>query len=180
MTLSRPMNNALRIRPITSPVMAIATLFCLMPLCDHASAWSRVGAIEVTDHAGKPCFGLPKKERKRIGETPQVFGVEVYDAITPPLRQQWSFEFAYPASLPLPPGACVLYGEVPANAVARQTSMPLKPGRLYDVSMSATRTGATQFYSARFCLKANADGSLHAIQVRYDDGLGWSPAVCLP
>ncbi|MGS7842387.1 hypothetical protein [Stenotrophomonas forensis] len=167
-------------RPIKGPVMAIVTLLCSMPLCDHASAWSRVGAIEVTDHAGRPCFGLPRKERKRIGKTPQVFGVEVYDAITPPLRRLWSFDFSYPASLPLPPGACVLYGEVPANAVAIQTAMPLEPGRLYDVTMSATRTGATRFHSARFCVKADADGSLRAIQVSYDDALGWSPAVCLP
>ena len=174
------MNNVLRIVPIKSRVIAIVACFCLMPLCDHASAWSRIGAVEVTDHAGKPCFGLPKKERKRIGETPQVFGVEVHDAITPPLRRLWSFDFPYPASLPLPPGACVLYGEVPANAVAIQTAMPLEPGRLYDVSMSATRAGATRFYNARFCVKANADGSLRAIQVRYDDALGWSPAVCLP
>ncbi|MFE3970940.1 hypothetical protein [Stenotrophomonas sp. YIM B13575] len=174
------MNKALRIRPIKSPVMAIVSLFCLMPLCDHASAWSRVGAVEVTDHAGKPCFGLPKKERKRIGKTPLVFGVEVHDAVTPPLRRQWSFYFADPASISLPLGACVVYGEAPANAVARQTAMPLQPGRLYDVSMSATRTGATQFHSARFCMKANPDGSLRAIQVHYDKALGWSPSVCLP
>ncbi len=174
------MNNALRVRPIKSPALAIAALFCLMPLTDHASAWSRVGAVEVTDHAGTPCFGLPKKERKRIGKTPQVFGVEVHDAITPPLQRQWSFYFEHPASLPLPPGACVLYGEVPANAVATQTAMPLQPGRLYDVSMSATRTGATQFHRARFCVKANADGSQRAIEVKYDKALGWSPAVCLP
>lgn len=174
------MNNALRIRRIKSPGTAIVALFCLMPLCDHASAWSRVGAIEVTDHAGKPCFGLPKKERKRIGEIPQVFGVNVYDAITPPLRQQWSFGFANAASLLLPPGACVLYGEVPANAAPGQAAMTLQPGRLYDVTMSATKTGATKFYSARFCVKENDDGSLRAIQVRYDDALGWSPAVCLP
>lgn len=174
------MNNPLQFRTIKSPVTAIVTLFCLMPLCDYASAWSRVGAVEVTDHAGKPCFGLPRKERKRIGGTPQVFGVEVHDAISPPLRRQWSFGFAHPASLPLPPGACVLYGEVPANAIARQTAMLLQPGRLYDVSMSATRTGATQFYNARFCVKANADGSLRAIEVHYDKALGWSPSVCLP
>ena len=113
MTLSRPMNNPLRIRPIKSPVVALVTLICLMPLCDYASAWSRIGEVEITDHAGKPCFGLPKKERKRIGKTPEVFGVEVHDAIAPPLRRQWSFYFAHPASIPLPPGACVVYGEVP-------------------------------------------------------------------
>lgn len=97
------MNNPLRIRPIKSPVVAVVALICLMPLCDYASAWSRIGAVEITDHAGKPCFGLPRKERKRIGKTPEVFGVEVHDAITPPLRRQWSFYFAHPASIPFPP-----------------------------------------------------------------------------
>lgn len=74
----------------------------------------------------------------------------------------------------------MVYGEVRANAISRQTAMPLQPGRLYDVSLSASRTGATQHHSARFCLKANPDGSLRAIQVHYDEALGWSPSVCLP
>ena len=52
------MNNPLRIRPIKSPVVAVVTLTCLMPLCDYASAWSRIGAVEITVSGDDACdFG---------------------------------------------------------------------------------------------------------------------------
>ncbi|MHC1652738.1 hypothetical protein ACODUL_05515 [Stenotrophomonas maltophilia] len=145
-----------------------------------AHALSRMGEVEISNHEGKPCFGLPASERRRLDTSVEVYGIEVYESDSRPLRDLWAFEHAYPASTPLPTGACIAYGQTPAAATVRQSPTPLQPGRLYSVSLHASRKGPTHGYTTRFCLKAEADGTLKALQVRYHRTQGWTAAACLP
>ncbi|WMJ68287.1 hypothetical protein [Stenotrophomonas sp. 24(2023)] len=155
-------------------------IFACAVFSDHAQAFSRMGEVEISDAGGTPCFGLPAAERKRLASAVEVYAVEVYESDTRPLQDRWAFNHAYPAATPLPVGTCIAYGQAPATATLRHPAAPLQPGRLYTVDLEATREGPTRGYSARFCLKAQADGTLKALRVHYDRRLGWTAATCLP
>lgn len=136
----------------------IAVVFvslCTLMTSVTVKAEPRIGDIEVRDGAGAPCFTIPESEERR-GGAPNFQAILVTEAggahasmwkMTMPKGRTFSLSFTM----------CVPYGGR-LQVLPRSTSLPLQPGKHYDVSISAepTKAGGPRTYRARFCLGGKA------------------------
>ena len=159
------------------PPSAAAAALCMLLGIGTANAYSGFGTAVVEDREGKPCFGLPPRTLEWLRSPRTLQAVMVYHHDT---ANTWSFMYAPAPAEPLPPGQCIVYGDLPASATLRTSPQPLVPGTLYEVDLIAPTNGPIMGYRAKFCLKAAPDGSTRVIPIRYDKRAGWSAAACQP
>ena len=153
----------------------------LLGTADSEARSSMRDAI-VTQAGGQPCFALPVK----AGDDMRLYGISVIDTAEPrrdwraaPV-EMWGFAIDHPG-LAMASGAasCVQYGQTPAGARERQKARPLQPATVYRVDINARPLeggGATVGYTARFCVKALANGALE-VRVARQSGASGAPST---
>jgi hypothetical protein len=151
------------------------------------SAMSRIGAADVRDVDGTPCFAV--STTSEAGDAAiKLFALAVSD---PEQRRDWQ---SLPAPLwafeVVPKGSwitttarnCVRYGETPQSAVADPPAKPLQPKRVYVVFIEARRAdgaAATLGYEGAFCLRLGPAGKPTVHAVPWDkNAQRWQSSEC--
>lgn len=161
------------LRRLLTPVaamVALAMLFggWLLGTAD-SEARSSMGDAIVAQAGSQPCFAVPAK----AGDDLRLYGISVTDPTelrsdwsAPPV-EMWGFAIDHPGlAMAAPSASCVRYGQSPAGSHERQKAQPLQPQTIYRVDINARPLdggGANVGYTARFCVKALANG---AVEVR--------------
>lgn len=125
-------------------------------LLGSACASSRMGRAEVRLQDGQPCFAVAAPEWQRTPEL-ALQALLLSDLAEQPPAVRWALLVpAGQADPPLPPAACIAWGQAPAGlAVTTPAAAPVA-GRAYEVFINARPPqgrAATRGYSARFCLR---------------------------
>lgn len=160
----------------SSKIAQLLFAVAMAMICSSCIATSRMGAAEVSDRNGAPCFALPSDAQTRDGLPLYVLAVTAVKSVngmkTQP-EELWHFTAADFESPPqLRPTDCNPCGEAPASRLQR-TLEPLQPFHPYSVSIVARKKSSSMLaYGAEFCIKPDHMGKVTVQMISSDRSEG--------